>query len=206
MTSIDTDTPTAGPATSSPVVEGMLRRRSVAALVAPGPTQAQLDAILRSATTVPDHGNLRPYRFVVVSGDARPRFGDALVSALESLRGEVDPAVRDKVRSKAFVAPTLIALVSSPNVRAKIDRWEQVATASCCGFAMVLAAHSMGIGAMWKSTPFQRGGDLDTVLGLGPDEQLLGWVNLGQPADPAALADPRPDLDPARFTSVLPAG
>ena len=190
-------------APSSPVVDAMLRRRSVAALVDPGPSTDELDAVLRSATTVPDHGQLRPYRFVVVSGAARGRFGDALVSALEALRGPVDEAARAKVRSKAFVAPTLVAIISAPKTTSKVDLWEQVTSASCCGFAMVLAAHSLGLGAMWKSTPFQRGGALDELLALGPDDRLLGWVNLGSPADPAALAKPRPDLDPATFTSIL---
>jgi nitroreductase len=163
------------------LVDVMLSRRSLAALAEPGPTPEQLDRILRAATTVPDHGNLRPYRFVVVSGEQRARFGDALASAAAARRPDLPDEIRTKVRTKAFVAPTLIALVAAPRPGSKIETWEQVASAACCGYAMVLAAHGLGLGAMWKSTPFQRGGDLDGLLGLGADDALLGWVNLGQP-------------------------
>ncbi len=54
----------------------MARRRSskVIHLTEPGPTAAQIDALLALAARVPDHGKLGPWRFVVIEGDgARTR-------------------------------------------------------------------------------------------------------------------------------------
>lgn len=181
------------------VVAALLDRRSTAALVEPGPTPSQIDTILRAATTAPDHGRIRPWRFVVVTGEARERFADALEDGGVARDPEMREAMRAKLRSKAFVAPTLIAVVASPRPH-KVERWEQVVSAGCTGYAMLLAAHALGLGAMWKSVPFRTGPALREMLALGDDGELLGWVLLGTPADPASTTGrAEPDLTGLAF-------
>lgn len=175
------------------VLAALLDRRSTAALVEPGPTPAQLDTLLRAATTAPDHGRIRPWRFVVVSGEARERFADALEDGGVARDPELSDGIRAKLRSKAFVAPTLVAIAAAPRP-AKVERWEQVASAACTGYAIVLAAHALGLGAMWKSVPFRTGPLLRQVLAMGDDDELLGWVLVGTPADPASVTG-RPEAD-----------
>ena len=46
------------------------------------PDDRPLTRILETATTVPDHGGLRPWRFAVVTGVGRERFAEALVAGL----------------------------------------------------------------------------------------------------------------------------
>jgi len=136
------------------------------------PTAADLDAILAVATTVPDHGDLTPWRFVVCSGAGRDRFaGD-----------EVPEAVVAKMRSKAHAAPCSVVLVASPDPSSNVEVWEQVASASCTGYAIVLAATGLGYGAVWKSAPVLGAGPVRDLFGCTPDETLLGWVNIGTPA------------------------
>ncbi len=62
----------------------LLSRRSgsAKAMTGPGPSPAELDAILKAAASVPDHGKLFPWRFIVFEGDARTRAGQLLVDAL----------------------------------------------------------------------------------------------------------------------------
>ncbi len=56
-----------------------LRRSTSADLLAgPGPDDATLDAMLEIAARVPDHRKICPFRFVVISGDARGRIGGVL--------------------------------------------------------------------------------------------------------------------------------
>ena len=47
-------------------------------LVEPGPTQAQVDAILQAAMRAPDHGNLKPVRFILVRGSIRASVSAAM--------------------------------------------------------------------------------------------------------------------------------
>ncbi|HEV7722226.1 MAG TPA: nitroreductase [Iamia sp.] len=188
---------TSDPATE--VLAVLLDRRSTSALVEPGPSPAQIDTILRAATTAPDHGRIRPWRFVVVSGEARTAFADALEDGGLARHSDLPDGGRQKLRSKAFVAPTLVAVVAAPRP-AKVERWEQVVSAGCTGYAMVLAAHALGLGAMWKSVPFRTGPVLREMFGMGDDDELLGWVLLGTPADPATTTGrPEPDLTGLAF-------
>jgi nitroreductase len=160
-------------------IDTILGRRSTTRLVEPAPTPTQLDVVLQAAATVPDHGALHPWRFVVVSGDARRTFADALVAAARGDGPPLDERIHAKVSSKAFVAPMCVAVIASPTDDHKVPEWEQVASASCTGYAMALAAHAIGLGAVWKSAPFVDAPALRACFGVTGSERLLGWVNLG---------------------------
>ena len=178
------------------VIASMLARRSVATFDEPGPSAQELELILAAAATVPDHGNLHPWRFVVVQGEGRERFGDALVAAAVEATPELPAELRDKTRRKAFLAPCLVALIASPIEPSKIPVWEQVVAASCTGYAIVLAADALGLGAVWKTAAVLDGRPLRKVLAMTDGEQLLGWVNLGHRPDREPPARRGADLGP----------
>src|ERR1700730_16391987 len=54
-------------------IDVLLKRRSARALTEPAPDEGALQLIFSSAVRAPDHGRLRPWRFVVVRGGARER-------------------------------------------------------------------------------------------------------------------------------------
>jgi nitroreductase len=184
------------------VLEPLLSRRSVGRFATDGPSDAELDAILQAAVTVPDHGRLRPWRLVVVRDDARAAFGDALADAGRAANPDLPAPVAEKLRGKAFVAPALVAVVARVDATAKVPAWEQIASASCAGYAITLAAHQLGLGAMWKSSPFSDGPMLRDVLDMTADDQFLGWVNLGRLPEPAPTG-PRPAVDLTDIVRVL---
>lgn len=149
------------------------------------PDDTDLTDILEVATTVPDHGSLRPWRFAVVRGPARDRFGDALAAGLHEQRGsDLPDAVVTKMRQKAFAAPACVALIAAPDVDANVPVWEQEASAACTGYAIVLAAQALGYGAIWKSAATVDAPAVRAFFALSEHERLLGWVNLGTPAPP----------------------
>ena len=84
-------------------------RRSTGRLSAPGPTPEQLSTILDAAACAPDHGELHPWRFVILEGEAKDDFGQVLAAAyLERCRAEgVDPieGKLEKERTKLGRAP-----------------------------------------------------------------------------------------------------
>lgn len=154
-------------------------RRSANALAAPGPDADQLGALLRAAATAPDHGMLRPYRFVVVREDGKAALGAALVDAAREALPGLPAEAEAKIAGKTALAPVMVLLVASPVAGHKVPEWEQVAAASCAGYGLVLAADLAGFGAVWKSAPAMGGTALTRLLALAPGEQVLGWVNLG---------------------------
>jgi len=183
------------------LLELVLSRRSAAALAEPGPTRGELERVLLAAGTVPDHGLLRPFRFVVVEGEGRARFGDALAATAAERRPDLPAVGLEKVRAKAFRSPTIVVLIASPK-SGKIETWEQNATAACAGYAIVLAAHALGLGAVWKSVPFTKGKALAETLGLADGEEMLGWIHLGRATREEPLP-PRKPLVLAEVVSVL---
>lgn len=185
-------------------LDAILQRRSVSRFVEDVlPTAEELDALLRAAATVPDHGELRPYRFVVSQGAGRGRFGDALAAAGLEKNPELPPGIQDKLRGKALAAPTQILIVSSPRAGMKIPVWEQEVTAACTGYAITLAAFALGLGAIWKSAPMMDGAQLRSTLDLREGERLLGWVNVGRPVEPTPAV--RPDAPVDALARVLSA-
>jgi nitroreductase len=162
-----------------------------------------LALILRAATTVPDHGGLHPWRFTVVRGRGQERLADALAAGLHHRRGpDLPEAAVAKMRGKAFAAPCSVVVIASPDPASNVPEWEQVASASCTGYAMVLAAHALGFGAVWKSAAVLDTPPVRSLFGLTDDERLLGWINIGPPSDrPKKQTSQPPDLD--QLVSVL---
>lgn len=161
------------------------------------PDDESLASILSAAVSVPDHGSLRPWRFVVVRGPARERFGEALAEGLRQQRGGDAPeAAVTKMRGKAFAAPCCVVVVATPQVEANVPIWEQEASAACAGYAIVLAAQSLGLGSVWKSASTVDAPAVRALFGLGAHDRLMGWVNLGTAAPPRTRrAMVRPSLD-----------
>ncbi len=162
--------------------------------VAPG--ERELVEILKAATTVPDHGGLKPWRFAVVKGAGREVFGDALVAGLRHERGsDLLDSVVNKMREKAFAAPCCVMVIGSPVSGSNVPEWEQLVSASCTGYAMVLAATFLGFGAIWKSASVLHTPPVRSLFGATDREQLLGWVNIGTPED-VGDRDSRERTDP----------
>ena len=65
-------------------LELLLKRVSVPRLQDPAPTAEQLNLMLRAALRAPDHGQIRPWRFVTVQGDDRKALGKLFVEGLLS--------------------------------------------------------------------------------------------------------------------------
>jgi nitroreductase len=62
-------------------VELLLSRQSANLLQEPAPDGAELDLILDAGLRAPDHGRLRPWRFVLIRGEQRQAWADRLAEA-----------------------------------------------------------------------------------------------------------------------------
>lgn len=181
------------PVLPSPEALAMLayrRSASAATLCPPGPDPAQLDALLRLATRVPDHGKLAPWRFILLEGGDKAAFGSRLLAIAH---GREDPEKAIAALAKYNPAPLAIAVVSHVTRGHKIPEWEQVLSAGSASFALLLAAQAMGFGANWITDWYSFDGQVAEMLGLSSNEQLAGFIYVGTPTA-APLERVRPDL------------
>src|SRR4030095_3951302 len=86
----------------------LLERASAVQLKEPGPTQEELDTMLRTALRAPDHGRLRPWHFVVISGEERARFGALRAESVKAGEPGASPDMLERERQKALRAPVIL--------------------------------------------------------------------------------------------------
>lgn len=156
----------------------MARRRStkVAHFVEPGPSSADIDAMIRLATRVPDHGKLGPWRFVVIEGDGRVRAGEAIAAAISA---DADAGRAEMARGLFRRAPACVMVVSTAAPHAKIPEWEQQLSAGAVCFALLMAAHALGYAACWITEWPAYDARARAALGLAEHERIAGFVHLG---------------------------
>jgi nitroreductase len=178
-------------------IEALCHRVSVARLTEPAPDAAQRDLLFRAALRAPDHGQLRPWRFLTIEGAARERLG-ALLASVQQQRNP-DPALVDKARAMPLRAPLLVVVIARLQEHPRVPESEQLLAAGCTAHGLLLAAHALGIGAIWRTGELSHDPALWAGLGLGDGERVIGFLYLGTPQ--GALRTP-PQLEPADFVSA----
>src|SRR5215470_4693146 len=176
-------------------IELLKTRRSLkpVELIAPGPSQAEIDTLLTIASRVPDHGKLTPWRFIVFEGEARLKAGAAIEAVFRSKYPEAKPGQIEYEQKRLARAPLVIAVVSRAGPHVKIPEWEQVLSAGAAAMSLVLAAHALGYGANWITEWYAYDRRVLDALGLKEHEKIAGFVHVGRPAKPPEDR-PRPPL------------
>jgi nitroreductase len=177
----------------------LARRRSTKAghFIEPGPSEDQVAALIRLAARVPDHGKLGPWRFVIFSGDARARAGEALAQVIARDPG-VDASRLTFTRGLLQRAPSVVMVVSTAAPHAKIPEWEQILSAGAACYGLLIAAHAMGFAGCWLSEWPTYDARARAALGLVEHERIAGFVYLGTAREPA-LERFRPQPKISRF-------
>jgi nitroreductase len=166
-------------------------RTSAGQLVEPAPDAAQLEKILAAAQRAPDHGRLRPWRFFVVRGAAREKFGAVMADSLKRRDPECGEDRLAAERAKPLRAPLIVVVGARLKTDLpKVPAVEQVLAAGAAADNVMLAAHALGFGCTWKTGPAAYDNAVKAAFGLGPDDALVGFMYLGTPA--RALAPPPP--------------
>jgi nitroreductase len=178
-------------------VDFLRSRRSVPAaqLQPPGPTPDELREIVATAIRVPDHGKMTPWRLVALAGDAGARYGEALAA----LHARVDPGVPDKAlakdRDRFAHSPVVLAVVARIDEHhPKIPPQEQLLSAGCLAFNLLLSAQAAGFGAQWLTGWSCYDREAAKLLGLADDERAIAYIHLGSRGAETPERN-RPDVD-----------
>jgi len=177
-------------------LELLLNRVSVTRLTDPAPDPAQLDLLFRAAMRAPDHGQLRPWRFLTIEGTARERLGELFAASLRLREPQAADGALEKARKMPLRAPMLVVVIARQLAHPKIPPSEQTLAVGCAAHGLLLAAHALGLGAVWRTGEFAYDRNVAGELGLADDEQVLGFIYLGTPE--GHLRTP-PVLEPRDF-------
>ncbi|MDO9503181.1 nitroreductase [Falsiroseomonas sp.] len=172
-------------------VRALLARASVPPrqLHDPAPDAAALSLAVAAATRAPDHGGLRPWRFVGIQGEARAAFGELLARAMQARAPETPEARLDLERLKPLRSPLVVAAGAAIRAHPKIPAWEQEATAAAGIMNFLNALDAMGFGCCWLSSAALQDPAIKAALGFAETDRLLGWIYVGTPE----AGRPRPE-------------
>jgi len=160
-------------------IELLVGRESAVKLASPGPDQAALDVMFQSALRAPDHGRLRPWRFVVVPEDKRERFGELMAECLLRMEPGASADALQRERDKAMRAPVIVVVAATVQRGHKIREVEQLVSAAAATENIMLAARALGYGAMWKTGAPAYDAQVKQALGLDPDNDVVGFLYIG---------------------------
>ena len=176
-------------------IEALSTRASAVRLTEPAPSEELLATALRAAARAPDHGMLRPWRFLVVRGAARERLGEVLAGALARREPESAPEALAKEVKKPLRAPLMIVVVAKVQPdHPKIPEVEQVVSAGSAAQNLMLAFHAAGFGCMWRTGDSAYDPAVKRALGIEPHDHIIGFVYVGTPVA-LTLERTRPKYD-----------
>jgi nitroreductase len=167
------------------------------------PTAEQLDNMFAAALRAPDHGALRPWRFLTVAGADRTKLGELFLKAGLSSDAQMSDLKQDKLRTMPLRAPLIIAVIACTREHAKVPVIEQQLSAGAAAQNLLLSAFSQGVGGIWRTGDMAYHPVVMQGMGLVDGEQIIGFIYLG--SQPERLKSV-PALDPADFVQTWPAG
>lgn len=161
----------------------LLARQSVGQMLLqePAPEGHDLDLILDAGLRAPDHGRLRPWRFVTIRGEARKVFGERLAEAAKERDPENAEALAERFRGWTARVPLFIAVGAEIHPDHKIPEVEQILAVGAAAMNMLNAIHLLGYAGMWVTGPNTYDPKVNELLGFKAPSRLVGYLTVGTP-------------------------
>lgn len=152
----------------NPVLKAIRERRSIRKFTDKPVDEEKVTAILEAGRWAPSGLNNQPWRFVVIT----------------------DPAVRAALAEKTEYhrilehAPLLIAVFL--DMEQSYSRTKDIQAVGACLQNMLLAVHSLGLGAVWVGEIVNQREDVEKILEVPAHLELMAVLAVGHPGKPPA--------------------
>lgn len=168
-------------------IEALVTRKSAARLIEPAPAAEDLKVIMQAAVRAPDHGRLRPWRFLIVEGAAREKLGDIFCEGLRRREPGARADSLEKERQKPLRAPMLIVVIAKVTESPKVPPIEQYFSAAAAAQNILLALHALGFAGMWRTGAPCFDPYVKESLGVRGDDMIVGFLYVGTAERPPAM-------------------
>ncbi|MED0738100.1 nitroreductase [Aneurinibacillus thermoaerophilus] len=168
------------------LLELIMTRRTIGKVKDDPVPREDIEKILEAGNWAPSHFNTQPWKYFVMTGNGRKRLGEAYakIALLEKGEGLTDAetkALYEKSMNKAFRAPLVIAVACLPHEEEYVVEAEEFAAVAASIQNMLLAAHALGYGAIWRTGAPSYHPVMKELFGLGAKDRLMGLVYIGRP-------------------------
>ncbi len=148
----------------NPVLSAIYSRRSVRQYTQDPIEDAKIKEIIKAGMWAPSGLNNQPWRFAIVKDPELKKKFEPLTKYSRVIKG----------------AKVLLPVFIDKNAMYHPVKDHQAIGA--CIENMLLAAHSLGLGAVWLGEILKSDKEIRKLLGLGDDLELMAVVALGYPA------------------------
>ena len=160
--------------------DAIASRSTAKSLTAPGPAPEVLARLFAAAGRAPDHGRLKPWRFIEANGAERESFANAVAQArreqIPTYTDEQMELEREKIRrSPCIVVAGCVVRKDIP----KVPEIEQLIAVGAAVENLLLAAADLGVGAMWKTGPAAYSARVKAAVGLAESDHIVAILHLG---------------------------
>ena len=165
----------------SEIIEAMLQRRSIMVrnMTGPGPSEEELEKILRAGTRVPDHGKLTPWRLHLVRGSAQAILGNLFADLFARDYPDSDAGLVAFERNRPQRAPILITVTSHIQQNHKIPELEQLLSGGSVCTTLLYAAQLQGFAAQWVTEWPAFHPEIKAAFGCAAQDHILGFLYIG---------------------------
>lgn len=170
-------------------IEWITTRRMCARVLETPPARHEIERLIEAAVCAPNHHLTQPWRFIVLSGKALDDLGEVMAATVRAEHAG-SPDVEQKVeqeRVRPKRAPVIVTVIYVPSDHPKAIEMEDRYAVGAAVENMLLAAHSMGLGAFWRTGAASTDPGVREFLGLRDEEEIAAFVYLGYPS-----RDPQP--------------
>ena len=161
------------------------------------PPAIHIAAMLACATNAPDHGRIRPWRFIKIEGQGL----DALAQLFAEASCNANTAAAEHSRKRAYLAPLVFVAVECLRRNTKIPEFEQTLSVGAATENLILAARALGYGVMWKTGALAYDPVVRDQLGLAENERIAGFIYVG---DSESESQPRSRMACEQFVTSWP--
>jgi nitroreductase len=160
-------------------IEALNTRSTAKTFGVVAPSKEHLAAVLQAAVRAPDHGRLRPWRFMLIEGDQRLELGELLAASALRRVPTLGAGDLQRERDKAMRAPLVIVVACRIVPGTKVPAIEQLLAAGAAAQNILLALHALGYASAWKTGEAAYDTELKKGLGLAADDHIIGFVYTG---------------------------
>ncbi|BCE02860.1 nitroreductase family protein [Marinicellulosiphila megalodicopiae] len=147
-------------------------------LQSPAPSHTDIEYLMQAAIRAPDHGNLTPFRFIVVSQHQLDQLGQMFLVSSQA-QGDIPEIQADKLLKMPHRAPMVIISIATLVEHPKVPKNEQLITAGLAVHQLCSAAKEIGFDSMWRTGNLATNKKLCSLLNLAQNEEITGFIYIG---------------------------
>ena len=175
-------------------IESIHARHSVGKMKPDPVSREKIEMLLDAAVQAPNHYKVRPWRFVVLTGNGRNRLGEVMEHAFQQRFPNVSPEALEKELAKPLRSPVIIAVGVDKPSEPKVLEIENICAVAAACQNILLAAQALGLGGRWRTGDAARDPQIKKFLGFSEDQHLIAFLYIGYPEVETA-PPPRPGFE-----------